>query len=110
LCIKMVFQFLLPLLYAGSYADILVSSTDYPDPDVVMNGLTSIRWQNGEMNSEDINYSSHKTFWVWASDKTRDIKIHLESLDTKILAVGAYSSTPQVNVQNANDIEMTVCK
>ena len=106
----MVFLFLLPLLYAGSYATILVSSTDYPDPDVVFDGKTTFIWQNGGMSSEDINYSSHKSFWVWASDKTRDLKIHLESLDTKILAVGAYSSTPQVNVQNANDIEMPVCK
>lgn len=62
------------------------------------------------MRSEDIDYSSHKTFWVWASDKTRDIKIHLESLDRNILEVGAYSSTPKVDVSNTNDIEMPVCE
>lgn len=103
----MVFLYLISFLWAGVYANILVSSRDYKDPDVVIQGHTNFLWQKGKMQSEDINYSSHKTFWIWTSDKIRDVTIHLESLDTSKLLVEPYYSAQSEN-NKLNDVKITI--
>lgn len=105
----MVFLCLIPFICACAYANIQVSSIDYTDPDVIIEGKTNYLWQQGRMRSSDIDYSSHKIFWIWTSDKSRDIKIHLESLDTSKLLVNPYSSNP-LEINESNDIEMTICE